>query len=1522
MKKIQILACALVAFFLCWSASLHAEDIDIYVSDASTVGTPNVLFVIDNAADFSSNDTNFNCTLYDGTIPNLNNSAGGVEQCALLSMLNGLTNGTVNIGILLGNANGFLTDSRNPSDDAYHETCQGTYGGCVARKLALMDATGRASLMKFIKDWTTSAPSSAGAANIKSSTGRTANMMQEAWAYYNGKVGMSTKNYASSILTAGCQRNFIVFIGNSASASGGPADGGAESPYNGTNALTSTQVGATTAQLSKITDSVTFTSTTCGDTSRTAGTNASDWSENWADEWARLMYQKDGGSSGNFGTQNIITYTIGVVDEQKNCKSDYPALLSSMAKFGGGKYYKATSVDDLKNALDAILNEVQAVNSVFSSASLPVSVNAQGTYLNQIYLGMFRPDATGSPRWLGNLKQYKLVYDNSGNLVLGDKNGNSAISASGTGFLSPTAVSFWTSKDTTAAPDNITNSGYSGFFSKNPEGTPINGFDSPDGEVVEKGGMAQQLRKENLTATFAGASNTSVNPRRMYTYCPTESSCNTDLTNTVNDFSVSNADISTSAFGTSSTVGIASITRSGTTATVTTSGVHGFSNGSTVTISNVTQNDYNGDKVIAVTGTNTFTYTVPEYPTTPAAATYTLSKSAASYTITSVTRPGTGSGNSETATITLSATPSLLSSGQTVTVSNVSDASWNGSYAISSITGNTLSVSSNVYPVTPALNAFTVKLSSASAQTISKITFSSGTATVTTSAAHPFHTGQTVVITAGSGGNKITGTSYVITKTSSTGFTFTYAGSYSTMTSGTATASTGTVPITAANLTRTGTGSSATANVTLAATYANWFSTSNSVTVAATVSGQNDSGYAKTATITCVITDCTQFTYSVSTTPSLSSSGGTVSTSSASATANSVTRTLGSGTVSVTLPNSSANKFATNDLVNVVASSNAQANESAYTGSYLVTCTNANCTTLTYGPVTLTPTSPASGGNMQAYSGSAAPDRNTVIKWLRGQDNFGDELGPGSSVTVRPSVHADVLHSRPLVINYGDSRGIVVYYGSNDGVFHAANGNQTGAIGTVPVGGELWGLVLTDHYSTINRQRVASPEVKFPSTTLSTATAKDYFVDGPTGAYQKLNADSTVNKAYIFLTMRRGGHFMYALDVSTPAAPKVLWKIDAATSGFSQLGQTWSRPRVTLLQSSTYKTTPVLVFGGGYDPAEDSEPPATDTLGRGIFIVNAETGALIWRATATCAASATCYPVPTMTNAIPSEIAFVDRDGDGYIDKLYFGDLGGNIWRADVADASTSNWKVTKIAALGCDTGTCASGTTPRKFFFPPTVLSIKAPGATGSYDAIGIESGDREHPLKNTATGSAYNTVDRFFLVKDLTTTVNPTSFTTTDVTVAGLSNATSTKWDGSGSGFYITFATGEKGVNAPLAVNGFIFFSTNQPSPPEATCAANLGTARAYAVSPFTSDLASNVLSGGGLPPSPVAGLVSVTTTNADGSTTTKEEKFCIGCGMAALPGGATPPPTCTGNAALQNCTPVVNVTGTIKRSYWYKK
>ena len=159
--------------------------------------------------------------------------------------------------------------------------------------------------------------------------------------------------------------------------------------------------------------------------------------------------------------------------------------MKSMAKQGGGSYYDATSIEQAYRRLLDILTEIQGINSVFVSASLPVSVNTQGTFLNQVYVGMFRPDADGSPKWLGNVKQYQLKYDSTtGEVRLADADGLDAIDA-GTGFVSVLARSYWTTSST--------------FWTNWVPGKTATASDSKDGPEVQKGGAAQRQREANLT---------------------------------------------------------------------------------------------------------------------------------------------------------------------------------------------------------------------------------------------------------------------------------------------------------------------------------------------------------------------------------------------------------------------------------------------------------------------------------------------------------------------------------------------------------------------------------------------------------------------------------------------------------------------------------------------------------------------------------------------------------------------------------------------------------------------------------------------------------------------------------------------------------------------------------------------------------------------------------------------------------------------------------------------------------------
>ena len=475
--KNQLVKSLLIASVLVFNLSAMAEDIDLFVGPpASATDLPNLMIVLDNAAGFSASASGASCII-DGSANSLAGTAGGIEQCAIYNVITGIKpleddavdKPIVNIGMMMYNA-GNIKDINNAN-------CGGTYGGCLVQPLVPLNKANKAKFLAWVKSWRTSG--GAGAGYVKASGQATAAAMQETWAYFSGHTGISDRSYAGIKPAAGCQNNYVVFVGSAYGANGTPGDsssgGGPEDSLKGLltggNSDKNANPVASTLQKTLILNSV---KTSCGNfTFKSAAHQNNGF---YADEWARYMKG-----------QNITTYTVGVINDK--CQASYAGLLTSMAaaENGGGKYYPTDDYTTLVAAFQNILSQIQSVDSVFSSVSLPVSVNTQGTFLNQVYIGMFRPDQGSRPRWYGNLKQYKLGF--IGNVLqLVDADDDSAISADGEGFIHECARSFWT-------PTTLDS--YWAFKPKSNCEVVVSSAvsNSPDGNVVEKGAQAFQLRK-------------------------------------------------------------------------------------------------------------------------------------------------------------------------------------------------------------------------------------------------------------------------------------------------------------------------------------------------------------------------------------------------------------------------------------------------------------------------------------------------------------------------------------------------------------------------------------------------------------------------------------------------------------------------------------------------------------------------------------------------------------------------------------------------------------------------------------------------------------------------------------------------------------------------------------------------------------------------------------------------------------------------------------------------------------------
>lgn len=479
-------------------------------------------------------------------------------------------------------------------------------------------------------------------------------------------------------------------------------------------------------------------------------------------------------------------------------------------------------------------------------------------------------------------------------------------------------------------------------------------------------------------------------------------------------------------------------------------------------------------------------------------------------------------------------------------------------------------------------------------------------------------------------------------------------------------------------------------------------------------------------------------------------------------------------------------------------------------------------------------------------------DVGDYLDWAMGKNVDNVKIEDDSIPEMRPDVFADPLHSKPLVINYGTSIRVVI--GTNAGALHMFEDNGT----TVD---ENWAFMPKEFFKNIKPLRE----------NYSTAE-KIYGVDGNITSYvQDKNGDGVISgtdKVWVFFGLRRGGTSYYALDISNPNSPSKLWHINNASTGFSELGQSWSQPKVGYSKlnvsgsGDSKVANPVLFFGGGYDELKDgSSLSALDSSGRAIYMVDAATGTLKWslapeNATTTFAG----------IDSIPSSIALLDSDGDGLTDRLYAGDTGGNVWRVDMPSDTPSDtddpWTVFKLAELGGSTDS-----TDLRFFNEPSIVrtfisetiatEVVEDGETTiiyshqekPYDAVLLGSGDRSNPIGT-------DTNDTFFMIKD--NNIKTQSFYSSAepkipsaITKSGLYNYTDNPFEqtmttqqrdilaanvSDKSGWYINLEdAGEKSTAEAIVINGVVYFTSFVPpnlDPDIVHCEQPNGTGYLYAV------------------------------------------------------------------------------------------
>lgn len=368
----------------------------------------------------------------------------------------------------------------------------------------------------------------------------------------------------------------------------------------------------------------------------------------------------------------------------------------------------------------------------------------------------------------------------------------------------------------------------------------------------------------------------------------------------------------------------------------------------------------------------------------------------------------------------------------------------------------------------------------------------------------------------------------------------------------------------------------------------------------------------------------------------------------------------------------------------------------------------------------------------------------------------------------------------------------------------------------------------------------------------------------------------TSGKQIAYGGLRMGGRSYYALDLKNMNSPSMLFHIDPNTqriysqdstvnsttySELAYMGQSWSKPSVGWVRWNGTKRL-VMFVGGGYDAGGDNGDGTFDTdgsragyagyegssttdasynqtnkKGAGVYMFDALTGQLLWwtGANATAANTTTANVQYTessdMKYSVVSQIRTVDRNSDGLIDHLYFGDLGGQVWRVDLNNnaPALSAFAKTPVRLLNLNNGQYS----PRFYEMPAFTVYKDASGKI--FAVVSLGSGNRSRPLFKSTTSdysndAVYNIFDRdvassalFNYDNGYTVSVSHNNLNTHDLTLTGTDktkilvprgdNETST----AGGWYYYYSSTNiqsEKVMSTPIVINSDMYVTTYDES------------------------------------------------------------------------------------------------------------
>ena len=287
---------------------------------------------------------------------------------------------------------------------------------------------------------------------------------------------------------------------------------------------------------------------------------------------------------------------------------------------------------------------------------------------------------------------------------------------------------------------------------------------------------------------------------------------------------------------------------------------------------------------------------------------------------------------------------------------------------------------------------------------------------------------------------------------------------------------------------------------------------------------------------------------------------------------------------------------------------------------------------------------------------------NNLVNYLRGKTDFDQAASVLTDrlYRTRDKILGDIIDSDPVAIgkakfeyldaNYLGASGYAagtagnaktVFIGANDGMLHAFNsdtGEERWAYVPTAIMPNLWKLADNNyrniHTNFVNaKMTVADICPTAPTTPCSAGQWKTILVSG----------------------FGQGGRGYFALDITNPALPTLLWETDASST-WDNIGYSYGKPVVTKKMDGTW----VVLLTTGYNNTSPG-----DGVGR-LFVLNAATGNKLVDISTSVGDSST----PSGLAQISAFVA--NPNSNNQSQYVYGGDLEGNLWRFDIDDRAAN----------------------------------------------------------------------------------------------------------------------------------------------------------------------------------------------------------------------------------------------------------